>query len=786
MIQVLGLRPTQVSPRPIEVFFEKGWRFNNLFDVFDNEKLTTLLDKIPEAERYNVYFTVANCYEQKGRKLRAQWAIPFDIDGMSLPINGEVEEAKRIVQVATKAIGVNYEDVSVVYSGNGVQFFIHITKPITDEAYFDRVRVHYGGVLAKIKHALSEAGIKGVPDPSVWSRGRLMRLPNTVNRKKDKPARTAQLIQKAARAIEFDLEEASGILHHDDGEIIPDTLLKQYPKPDTATICNDCKFLVYCSNNQAKVTEPQWYAMTSITARLANGSALTHEWSNRHPQYTEYETDMKIEQALSAAGPRTCANIEQLWDGCKECDHYGKVTSPILIRGEDFLVSQDFGFRRRIIKKKGETTITIAGPPEYDELIKFFYKEYRFKIITEVGQIIIYNGIHWVYFHDNELRAWMTSHVVPTPSGAEMSEFLVRLKSHNLISSADLYQTREGLVNFSNCVLNISTGETHPHSPDYGFFDVRPFAYDPHATSPKFDKFLVDIMAGDEELAESLKEFGGYCISGDKTWLAQALVLVGTGRNGKSIFMRTLAKVVGESLVSSVAMQDLAKDTMRYQLVNKLFNYSEETSEDAWHTSTTFKTIVDGGMMSVKQLYMQPYNIANKTKLILSANTIPYTKDNTFGFYRRLAIIPFNVRFIQGGFNDNPMIEAELEAELAGICNSLLAAYTRLKERKVLKAHNKIGKFVEEYRYSNDTVLMFINERLQFDEDPLNPTSKDVKASELYGEYTMFCESTGFKPHNLVKFGKEFFMHTDLKSTTSRTPSGVIRVYKGIQITKVY
>lgn len=783
VIQVLGLRPSGVgATRPVEVFFEKGWRFSEPMDIFNSDKLDLLLKEIPEDERYNLFFTVAHCFEQKGRKMKEQWLIPFDIDGIDLPAGREVEEAERVARTAAAAIGIDYKYLSVVYSGHGVQFFIHLTKPFIDDKYFDNTRTSYGLLATKINEALKTAGINGKTDTSVWSKARLMRLPNTENRKKNKPPRKAQLIQQALEPIEFTLEATANVAHKEESAHITDAMLKQYPKPDTKAVCDGCKFLTWCNANQGEVKEPQWYAMTSITARLDNGSMLTHEYSKKHPDYTEYETDVKIEQALSSAGPRTCKNIESIWDGCKECDNYNKVTSPIMIRGKDFLISQDFGFRQRIIKKVGESLKVTPGAPEYDDLIKFFFQQFKFKVIKETVQVIVYNGVHWQFFLEPEIRAWMTSLVIPSPSSTEMNEFTNRLRAHNLVSSNDLFLTREGMVNFSNCVLNFVTGETFPHSPEYGFFDVRPFAYDPQATSPVFDKFLLDVMQGDQDLADSLKEFGGYCVSGDNYWYSKALVLLGTGRNGKSIFMRTLGKVVGSEMVSAISIQDLKQPTMAHRLVNKCFNYSEETSEKAFADSEFLKKLTDGALITVKQLYVQPYEMVNKAKIIISANTMPYSYDNTPAFYRRLLILKFNQHFAEGSSIDDPAIESKLEKELPGICNILLANYRKMKDRGSIIGHSKIMQAVEEYKSNNDVVLMFIDNCVNTGLDETIGT----KASELYERYVQFCDFSGFRADNITKFGREFKRHTGLVSQSVRLPQGVSKVYKGIQIRKEF
>lgn len=777
MIQVLGLRDWKKGDKVLkrETFFSKGWRFPKVEEVFDSVKLDALLANVPESERYNLYFTVAECYEESGRKLREQWAIPFDIDGLVLPEGGELEAALKAAQAGADALRVPLEEMGVVFTGNGVQFFILLDAPILDDEYFDRAREQYGVLAKRIQGLLIERGIEGNVDTSVWSRGRLMRLPHTMNRKPGKPERMSRILNGTLVARAFDLEKESGVTLAPTGDTMPDVVLKNYPKPDTDAVCSGCKFLSWCKDNPAKVSEPQWYADISVRARLDNGRDLVHEVSAGHPDYSHYETENKIEQALSASGPRTCKSIEAIWDGCKECEHYGKVTSPIMIKGEGYIASRDFGFRQRKIAD-GKVK---PGPVMYQDLVKEFGNEHPFKTVNDNDQVAVFNGKFWEYRSDRMIKAWVMTKVRPEPNANEMSEFVSILKAFNVVTMEELYQRKEGYMNFSNCVLNTKDMTTSLHSPEYGFFSVLPYAYDPRATAPMFNKFLLDVMSGDEELAETIKEYAGYCISGETNWLQKSLLIVGDGANGKSVLMEILGDVVGKDNHTAISMRDLAKDTMRYHLARSLFNYSEETGVKDLADSSVFKLLTSGGVMSVKQLYAQPYAVQNRAKIILSANEMPYSNDSSNGLLRRLAIIRFKRTFKHGDEGHDYFIKDKLRLELPGICNELIAAYRKLKDRGHLTGMAKLTEELEEYRNDNDTALMFIR-------DMLVPTEgAHVKALEAYEMYVAMCEQYGFKPMSIIWFGRAMGKHL-YPSIQKKVDGKNIKVYPNVTMHKEF
>ena len=68
---------------------------------------------------------------------------------------------------------------------------------------------------------------------------------------------------------------------------------------------------------------------------------------------------------------------------------------------------------------------------------------------------------------------------------------------------------------------------------------------DEHAKPERWLAFLNDVTAGNEELQRYLARMAGYALTGATT--EQALFfLYGTGANGKSVFLNTLAAVLGD------------------------------------------------------------------------------------------------------------------------------------------------------------------------------------------------------------------------------------------------
>jgi len=223
--------------------------------------------------------------------------------------------------------------------------------------------------------------------------------------------------------------------------------------------------------------------------------------------------------------------------------------------------------------------------------------------------------------------------------------------------------------------------------------------------------------------------------------MQKCLILLGDGQNGKSTLMRLVRKLVGDHNICGIPLAALIeKDTKRAQLENKLFSISEENKASSLLETDLFKSLIDGGLLDVKRIYVADYHIDNRAKFIISFNKMGASKDKTVSLTRRMRIIPFNQTFPI----DNT-IESELEKELSGVFNCVKKAYIELHERK--KKYGRASmtestfsdKALQEYKDTNDVVSQFLNEAYEIAHDP----GFRVIQSEIYQEFVDFYESEG-------------------------------------------
>jgi len=239
-------------------------------------------------------------------------------------------------------------------------------------------------------------------------------------------------------------------------------------------------------------------------------------------------------------------------------------------------------------------------------------------------------------------------------------------------------------------------------------------------------------------------------------------VLEGEGANGKSTFIDVLKALAGEDeknpqtkIYASLTIDDINKSEYNRQMLDgKLFNISEETPTKALVNNSLFKSLTTGGEVQVRSPYKEPYFIRNRAKFIFSCNELPFSPDNSFGYYRRLIIIRFLQKFTKDTPGYDPHINVKLLKELSGIFNIALAGYKRLVKQKGFTEAKSVEQTLESYQIDNDSVLRW------FKEDLVVHTNGGFEEhfapiADLYLHYKLKTEGDGEKPVRKITFARQ-------------------------------
>lgn len=307
------------------------------------------------------------------------------------------------------------------------------------------------------------------------------------------------------------------------------------------------------------------------------------------------------------------------------------------------------------------------------------------------------------------------------------------------------------LINLQNGTFEISPQGTKLRPFDRSDFITYqlPFEYNPQAKAPLFEAYLNKVLP-DPERQKVLAEYLGYVFikHGGRLKLEAALVLYGTGANGKSVFFEIVNALLGADNVSSYSLQELTDDTGYYRamIANKLVNYASEINGKL--QTDSFKRMVSGEVMPARLPYGKPMQLTNYAKFIFNCNELPKDVEHTNAYFRRWLIIPFDVT-IPKAEQDSELHTKIIEKELSGVFNWILDGLNRLLIQKKFTDCEAVQQAVEQYKSQSDSVKMFIDEN-NYQNSPTN--YRLIK--ELYPEYRGYCIDDGFKPVNKSNFIK--------------------------------
>jgi putative DNA primase/helicase len=306
------------------------------------------------------------------------------------------------------------------------------------------------------------------------------------------------------------------------------------------------------------------------------------------------------------------------------------------------------------------------------------------------------------------------------------------------------------LINLLNGTFEISPEGTKLRPFDRSDFITYqlPFNYNTQAKAPLFEAYLNKVLP-DKERQNVLAEYLGYVFikhSSNALKQEKALILYGTGANGKSVFFEIATAMFGRDNVSNYSLQSLTEEKgfYRAKINNKLVNYASEISGKL--EASLFKAMVSGEPVEACLKHGQPFTMTDYAKFIFNCNELPKDVEHTNAYFRRFLIIPFDIT-IPENEQDKSLHTKIIECELSGVFNWVLEGLNRLLKQKSFSDCDAAQKAVEKYRIESDSVQMFLSEsgyKVSID--------FEIQQQYLYSDYRTYCFESGLKTCSLKTF----------------------------------
>ena len=373
--------------------------------------------------------------------------------------------------------------------------------------------------------------------------------------------------------------------------------------------------------------------------------------------------------------------------------------------------------------------------------------------------IYLYNGTYWAEIDEGEFQKFLgeaAERMGIERFSARHYEFKEKLFKQ-FLATAYLPTPEPNndvvLINLLNGTFEISSKGTRLRPFDRSDFITYqlPFEYNSQAKAPRFEQYLNEVLP-DKERQRVLAEYLGFLFikHGSNTLKEEkALMLYGTGANGKSVFFEIVNALLGTENVSNYSLQSLTNETgyFRAKLANKLVNYATEINGNL--QASIFKQLTSGEPVEARLPYGHPFTLKQYAKLIFNCNELPKDVEHTEAYFRRFLIIPFDVTIPEQD-QDKNLHTKIIENELPGVFNWVLEGLNRLLKQGRFSDCEAAKTTLAQYRIESNSVQMFLNEN-----DYKGSLTNYKLIKELYLEYRAFCIEDGMTPFKKTNFIKQ-------------------------------
>ena len=414
-------------------------------------------------------------------------------------------------------------------------------------------------------------------------------------------------------------------------------------------------------------------------------------------------------------------------------------------------------------------------PSDYAEVFKFALETVQ-SIKTEVEQATGLTAAQ-------NLQKWsVTSESKPKT----MAMLDMAAKHPSLVAKASSFDKQKMKLNCLNGIVDLKTGQLNQRTSDDLHTKVIGTNFNPQAKCPNFDKFIKEVFGSDGELISWIQRAFGYSLTGS----AQEQVLFicyGTGANGKSTLLETISKILSDYSTNAdfeMFLSNQKSDVRVMEAVGELkgirLALASEVDASKRFNESLVKRLTGGDTLRGTRLHMGAFQFEPQHKLWFLCNHIPFARDGSHGFWRRIKVIPFAQQF-QGASLDSSLPDklwAEREGILAWMIRGAVAWAKELQKTNAttgLGPCKAIDQSIEEYRYDNDLSARFIEECLVRGND-----FGRIRARELYIAYQRWWSDNSDEDTPTESIFSRRMEERGLKKT--KTKAGM--VYKGVELIK--
>lgn len=326
----------------------------------------------------------------------------------------------------------------------------------------------------------------------------------------------------------------------------------------------------------------------------------------------------------------------------------------------------------------------------------------------------------------------------------------------------------EFLLNLPSGTCDLRTGAVREHNAqDY---ITKQTAVDPSGDGMDvWEDALQTFFQGDTDLIRYVQEIVGLAAIG-KVYIEALVIAYGEGRNGKSTFWNTIARVLGtySGNMSADTLTVGCKRNVKPELAEakgKRMIIAAELEEGMRLNTSNVKQLCSTDEIYAEKKYKAPFSYVPTHTLVLYTNHLPRVGAIDQGTWRRLIVIPFNAK-IEGKADIKNYSDFLFKTAGGAVLSWIIEGSKRVIARDYKIVQPKVVQdAIQKYKENNDWLAHFLDDCCEVGDD------FEAKSGEFYNAYRSYCLQMGEYTRSTTDF------YSALESTgvvRKRTRTGVI------------
>jgi putative DNA primase/helicase len=269
------------------------------------------------------------------------------------------------------------------------------------------------------------------------------------------------------------------------------------------------------------------------------------------------------------------------------------------------------------------------------------------------------------------------------------------------------------LLNTPSGVVDLKTGRTRAN--DRADRMTKITTATPRGECPQWRAFLQDVTGGDQNLLDYLQRMVGYALTGSTREHA-LFFLYGTGANGKSVFVNTLADILGDYATNAPMDTFMETRTDRHPtdmagLRGARFVAAIETEQGRRWAESKVKNLTGGDKIAARFMRQDFFEFFPQFKLFVAGNHKPAIRNIDEAMKRRLHLIPFTITVPPEKRDKH--LQQKLLAERDGILAWALEGCLAWQRLGRLDPPQQVLDATDEYFEEEDAIGEFLDEDCQ-------------------------------------------------------------------------